>query len=116
MGTPINIADASDRIFGFVLCNDWSARDVQKFEYVPLGPFGAKNFCTQISPWVVMTDALEPFKCATSAGEQTEVHRPPAVLLSAVLLFTRLPSSCLVRPARLTPLRLPSGRASRVPA
>ena len=47
MGTPINIAEAGDRIFGFVLCNDWSARDVQKFEYVPLGPFGAKNFCTK---------------------------------------------------------------------
>ena len=54
-----------------MLCNDWSARDVQKFEYVPLGPFGAKNFATSISPWVVSADALAPFRCATSAGEQT---------------------------------------------
>ena len=72
IGTPISMLDAEERIFGYVLCNDWSARDVQKFEYVPLGPFGAKNFCTSISPWVVMTDALTPFKCATSAGEQTD--------------------------------------------
>jgi fumarylacetoacetase len=61
---------ADERIFGFVLCNDWSARDIQKFEYVPLGPFGAKNFCTSISAWVVMTEALAAFRCATSAGAQ----------------------------------------------
>lgn len=46
---------------GMVLMNDWSARDIQKFEYVPLGPFGGKNFGTTISPWVVTMDALEPF-------------------------------------------------------
>lgn len=46
------------------------ARDIQKFEYIPLGPFGAKNFATTISPWIVTLDALEPFKCATSAGIQ----------------------------------------------
>ena len=63
---------AAERIFGFVLCNDWSARDIQKFEYVPLGPFGAKNFATTISPWVVTVDALAPFACPTSAGEQTD--------------------------------------------
>ena len=62
---------AAERIFGFVLCNDWSARDIQKFEYVPLGPFGAKNFATTISPWVVTVDALAPFACPTSAGVQT---------------------------------------------
>ena len=72
LGTPLSIEQAHERIFGFVLCNDWSARDIQKFEYVPLGPFGAKNFSTSISPWVVMTEALEPFRCATSAVEQSE--------------------------------------------
>ena len=51
LGEPISMEEADERIFGFVLCNDWSARDVQKFEYVPLGPFGAKNFATTISPW-----------------------------------------------------------------
>jgi len=70
MGEPINIKDADDHIFGFVLLNDWSARDIQKWEYVPLGPFGAKNFATSISPWIVTPEALEPFRCATSTGTQ----------------------------------------------
>ena len=72
LGTPLTMERAAEHIFGFVLCNDWSARDIQKFEYVPLGPFGAKNFATSISPWVVMAAALEPFKCSTSAREQVE--------------------------------------------
>lgn len=70
LGAPLTMEQADERIFGFVLCNDWSARDIQKFEYVPLGPFGAKNFCTSISAWVVMTEALAAFRCATSAGAQ----------------------------------------------
>ncbi|KAF2899244.1 hypothetical protein ILUMI_06935 [Ignelater luminosus] len=61
LGEPISIKEAQDHIFGFVLMNDWSARDVQKWEYVPLGPFTAKNLGTTISPWVVTTFALEPF-------------------------------------------------------
>jgi len=61
MGSPIKIGDADNHIFGMVLMNDWSARDIQKWEYVPLGPFGAKNFGTTISPWVVSMFALEPF-------------------------------------------------------
>lgn len=52
------MAEAEARLFGLVLMNDWSARDVQKWEYVPLGPFTAKNFATSISPWVVTMDAL----------------------------------------------------------
>ncbi|KIW85778.1 fumarylacetoacetase [Fonsecaea pedrosoi CBS 271.37] len=63
MGTNIPISEAADHIFGFVLLNDWSARDIQAWEYVPLGPFLAKNFGSTISPWVVLTDALEPFRC-----------------------------------------------------
>lgn len=63
---PIKIDEADDYIFGYVLMNDWSARDIQAFEYVPLGPFGSKNFATTISPWVVLTDALEPFRCDSS--------------------------------------------------
>lgn len=61
MGKPIPISEAADHIFGLVLLNDWSARDVQMWEYVPLGPFNAKNFGSSISPWVVLLDALEPF-------------------------------------------------------
>ncbi|ULC60938.1 fumarylacetoacetase [Flaviramulus sp. BrNp1-15] len=62
LGEPIPIAEAEEYIFGLVLLNDWSARDIQKWEYVPLGPFLAKNFATSISPWIVTLDALEPYK------------------------------------------------------
>jgi fumarylacetoacetase len=62
LGQPIPIERAAEHIFGFVLMNDWSARDIQAWEYQPLGPFLAKNFCTSISPWVVTLEALEPFR------------------------------------------------------
>ncbi|KAI0376437.1 Fumarylacetoacetase [Hypomontagnella monticulosa] len=62
MGSSIKVTDAEDHIFGYVLLNDWSARDIQAWEYVPLGPFNGKNFATTISPWVVLADALEPFR------------------------------------------------------
>lgn len=62
LGEPIPISKAEEYIFGYVLMNDWSARDVQMWEYVPLGPFNAKNFGTTISAWVVLADALEPFR------------------------------------------------------
>jgi fumarylacetoacetase len=64
LGQPIPIQQAEDHIFGVVLMNDWSARDIQAWEYVPLGPFLGKNFGTTISPWIVTLDALEPFRCA----------------------------------------------------
>lgn len=64
LGTSIPIAEAAYHVFGMVLVNDWSARDIQKWEYQPLGPFLAKNFATSISPWVVTLDALEPFRIA----------------------------------------------------
>ncbi|KAI1907766.1 hypothetical protein LOZ53_000439 [Ophidiomyces ophidiicola] len=62
MGDPVPIAEAEDHLFGVVLMNDWSARDIQAWEYIPLGPFNAKNFATSITPWVVLMDALEPFR------------------------------------------------------
>jgi fumarylacetoacetase len=62
LGEPVPIDRAEDHIFGFVLMNDWSARDIQAWEYQPLGPFLAKNFCTSISPWVVTLEALKPFR------------------------------------------------------
>jgi fumarylacetoacetase len=62
LGQAIPLARAHDHVFGMVLVNDWSARDVQKWEYQPLGPFNAKNFATTISPWVVTLEALEPFR------------------------------------------------------
>ena len=63
MGKHIPISKAAEHIFGYVLLNDWSARDIQAWEYVPLGPFLSKNFGSSISPWVVLADALEPFRC-----------------------------------------------------
>src|SRR6202161_674047 len=62
MGAMLNEAQAQEMIFGFVLLNDWSARDIQQWEYVPLGPFQGKAFATSISPWIVTREALEPFR------------------------------------------------------
>jgi fumarylacetoacetase len=64
LGEPISVTDVDRHLFGLVLVNDWSARDVQRWEYVPLGPFLAKNFGTSISPWVVPLAALQPFRSA----------------------------------------------------
>jgi fumarylacetoacetase len=64
LGTPIPVDQAEEHVFGLVLLNDWSTRDIQAWEYQPLGPFLAKNFATSISPWVVPLEALEPFRCA----------------------------------------------------
>ena len=74
IGEPIPIEDAESYIFGLVLFNDWSARDIQKWEYVPLGPFLSKNFASSISPWIVTLDALEPFR--TSGPDQSPEPLP----------------------------------------
>ncbi len=63
LGDPIPIADAEDHILGLCILNDWSARDLQKWEYVPLGPFLAKNFASTVSPYIVTMEALAPFRC-----------------------------------------------------
>ncbi|HBV16020.1 fumarylacetoacetase [Chryseobacterium carnipullorum] len=73
MGESISTKDAEEAIFGMVIFNDWSARDIQAWEYVPLGPFLGKNFGSSISPWVVTMEALEPFRTASPKQE-------PAVL------------------------------------
>jgi fumarylacetoacetase len=73
LGHPVSIESAEDHIFGKVIFNDWSARDIQGWEYVPLGPFLGKNFASSISPWIVTMDALEPFRCDSIVQE-------PAVL------------------------------------
>ena len=63
LGKPVGIRNALDHVFGVVLLNDWSARDIQAWEYQPLGPFLAKSFATTVSPWIVTLEALEPFRC-----------------------------------------------------
>lgn len=74
LGKPINIAEAEQYIFGFVLFNDWSARDIQSWEYVPLGPFLSKNFMSSVSPWIVTTEALALFR---RQGPQQDVQVLP---------------------------------------
>ncbi len=69
LGDSVAAADAMDHIFGMVLFNDWSARDIQKWEYVPLGPFLGKSFASSISPWIVTMEALEPFRVAGPTQE-----------------------------------------------
>ena len=63
LGQPVPIADARSHVFGMTLLNDWSARDIQAWEYQPLGPFLAKSFATTLSPWIVTLEALEPYRC-----------------------------------------------------
>jgi len=73
MGTSVSVKEAEDHIFGMVVFNDWSARDIQKWEYVPLGPFLGKSFGSTVSPWIVTMEALEPFRSVSPKQE-------PAVL------------------------------------
>lgn len=70
LGQPINVDEADRMIFGYVLLNDWSARDIQAWEYQPLGPFQGKAFGTTISPWIVTAAALEPFRLPTPPREK----------------------------------------------
>ncbi|MFJ2449302.1 fumarylacetoacetase [Pseudomonas sp. NPDC087626] len=80
MGDSIAIGDAAEHIAGFCLLNDWSARDIQAWEYQPLGPFLSKSFITSISPWVVTAEALEPFRLAQPARPQGDPQPLPYLL------------------------------------
>ncbi|TYO91479.1 fumarylacetoacetase [Oceanicella actignis] len=83
MGRPVSVAEADEMIFGHVLLNDWSARDIQVWEYQPLGPFQAKAFATTISPWVVTRAALEPFRAPSPPREKPllpYLHEPGPML------------------------------------
>jgi fumarylacetoacetase len=81
LGAPVSIAEAEDHLFGLTLLNDWSARDVQAWEYQPLGPFLAKNFATTVSPWMVTMEALAPFRAAFTRS--ADDPQPMAYLDSA---------------------------------
>lgn len=87
LGTPIPITDAEAHVFGLCLLNDWSARDVQQWEYQPLGPFLAKSFATSISPWLVTLDALEPFR--VPAARRPEGDPAPLAYLADPVNATR---------------------------
>jgi len=104
LGTPVPIDRAAEQIFGLVLVNDWSARDIQQWEYVPLGPFLGKSFATSISPWVVTLEALEPFRCA---GPAQDDPAPLPYLASPgdwafdIPLEVLLQSAAMAEPARI---------------
>lgn len=103
LGQPIPIGKADEHIFGMVLVNDWSARDIQKWEYVPLGPFLAKNFGTSISPWVVPMAALEPFRTTGPAQEPTPLPylRSPANAAIDIHLEVHLQGDKMPAPQRI---------------
>jgi fumarylacetoacetase len=104
LGAPIPIERAADHIFGLVLMNDWSARDIQAWEYQPLGPFLAKNFCTSISPWVVTLDALEPFRkpLPDQDPEPLPYLRRPNDFSYDIELEAHLQTNKLAEPHRIT--------------
>ena len=77
LGEPVSIAEAEDHIFGLCLVNDWSARDLQRWEYQPLGPFLAKSFATSISPWIVTLEALAPFRLPAFARAEGDPEPLP---------------------------------------
>jgi fumarylacetoacetase len=100
LGEPVPIETASEHIFGLVLVNDWSARDIQRWEYQPLGPFLAKNFATSISPWVVTLEALEPFRRPGPPQEPPPLPylRSPGDWAYDIELEVRLQSAAMAEP------------------
>ncbi|XP_050234451.1 fumarylacetoacetase [Mercurialis annua] len=95
LGKPVDVDKAADHIFGLVLMNDWSARDIQAWEYVPLGPFLGKSFGTTVSPWIVTLDALEPF--ASDAPKQNP--HPLPYLAEKISKIYDIPLEVRIRPA-----------------
>ena len=118
LGAPIGIEDAREHLFGVVLLNDWSARDVQAWEYQPLGPFLSKSFATTISPWIVTFEALEPFRCAAFERPSGD-PRPLPYLFDTndqekgglEIGLEMYLSSETMRKAKAPPLRLSRGNA-----
>ncbi len=100
-GQPIPIGEAEEHLFGICLLNDWSARDIQAWEYQPLGPFLAKNFATSISPWIVTLEALEPFRCAPPPRPPSDPQPLPYLLPTDYSAF-RINLEVWFRTARMT--------------
>jgi fumarylacetoacetase len=115
LGIPIPIAEAESHLFGLCLVNDWSARDVQSWEYQPLGPFLAKSFATTVSPWVVTLEALEPFRTRLAPRPATDPQ--PLPYLDDVLDRARgafdITLEVTLRSARMREQGLPGMRVSR---
>lgn len=103
LGEPVPVERAEEQIFGLVLVNDWSARDIQIWESQPLGPFLAKNFLTSISPWVVTLDALEPFRAPGPAQDPAPLPylRNPGPASFDIKLEVLLQTKQMAAPARI---------------
>ena len=116
LGETVPIARAWDRIGGLCLLNDWSARDIQAWEYQPLGPFLAKNFCTTVSPWVITTEALAPFRIAPPprpAGDPAPLSYLVDTANSALAIEMEVTlASAAMRAAGLAPHRLSQSGAA----
>jgi fumarylacetoacetase len=119
LGRPVPIAEAADHVAGLCLLNDWSARDLQAWEYQPLGPFLAKNFLTSISPWIVTAEALKPFRQAQPPRPECDPAPLPYLWNAtdqaqgglAIMLEVHL-ASRRMRAAGMAPIRLSRGPAS----
>jgi fumarylacetoacetase len=116
MGQPVSIDQAEDHLFGLCLVNDWSARDIQAWEYQPLGPFLAKSFATTLSPWVVTLEALAPFRCPAFSRAVTDPPTLPYLTSAAnhqlggiQLTLDVLLSSAQMREENIPPVRLSHG-------
>jgi fumarylacetoacetase len=115
LGHPVPIAEAEQHIFGLCLVNDWSARDIQSWEYQPLGPFLAKNFATTISPWIVTLEALAPYRVAAPTRPQGDPAPLPyltsgAATLTAIdLTLDVFVRSEQMRHAGIAPMQISSG-------
>ena len=121
LGSTIAIDDAPASIFGFCLLNDWSARDVQKWEYQPLGPFLAKSFATSLSPFVVTAAALEPFRCAATERSENEAKPLPYLVNEAdqaaggIDLFMEVHlTTAKMREADMEPFKISRGNFSEM--
>jgi len=107
MGEPIPAEQAAGHLFGVCLLNDWSARDIQTWEYQPLGPFLSKSFATSISPWVVTMEALEPFRCAPEPRPPSDPQPLPHLATGgqdawSITLEVWLRSARMAEPMRLS--------------
>jgi len=115
LGQPIRIAEAEQHIFGLCLVNDWSARDIQSWEYQPLGPFLAKNFATTISPWIVTMEALAPYRVAPAVRPQGDPEPLPYLIAGSPVIgaidltLEVLLQSEKMRQAGIAPQQLSSG-------
>jgi len=106
LGEPVTVESAEEHVFGLCIVNDWSARDIQTWEYQPLGPFLAKSFATSVSPWVVTLDALEPFRVpafARAAGDPEPLpYLQPSGMGIDINVEVAIKTATMEKPQRLS--------------